>query len=199
MDSRFQFATLLITAVLVSGSLDAQARGATKSPATTPTTTYTPANSAKVKSTSVDSMTASPATISFVSTDPDLSPVSGSSAATIAITLSGENHVRAWSLGIQAGSSTFTGCTTLPASAVTATCTNVVVNQISGPTIGTGACASGAGLSSSSSITVASGNEGTGSNSYTITIKFILTDSWQYIGATSPTCPLTVTYTLNAA
>jgi hypothetical protein len=43
---------------------------------------------------------------------------------------------------------------------------------------------------------VASGNEGNGSShNYTVVLSYQLADSWRYI---ANTCPLTVTYTVNA-
>jgi hypothetical protein len=43
---------------------------------------------------------------------------------------------------------------------------------------------------------VASGSEGFGSSNYTVVLNYELTDSWEYIANTS--CPLIITYTVNA-
>jgi hypothetical protein len=44
---------------------------------------------------------------------------------------------------------------------------------------------------------VASGNEGSaGSHNFTVVLNYQITDSWKYIANTS--CPLTITYTVNA-
>jgi hypothetical protein len=44
---------------------------------------------------------------------------------------------------------------------------------------------------------VASGNEGSaGAHTFTVVLNYQLTDSWSYIANTS--CPLTITYTVNA-
>jgi hypothetical protein len=44
---------------------------------------------------------------------------------------------------------------------------------------------------------VASGNEGNAnSHTYTVVLNYQFTDSWGYIANTS--CPLTITYTVNA-
>jgi len=135
---------------------------------------------------------AAPATISFSATDPDLGGVGGSSAATLTFTLRGGANNRTWTVSVQAGSSTFAGCTTIPAAAVTATCTSVNVSNL-----GTGACAAGSSLSTGA-VTLASGSEGTGTDAFTISVKFVLNDSWRFIAQTSPTCPLTLNYALNA-
>jgi hypothetical protein len=43
---------------------------------------------------------------------------------------------------------------------------------------------------------VASGNEGnTNSHTYSVVLNYQFTDSWKYI---ANTCPLTITYTVNA-
>jgi hypothetical protein len=194
MSSRLRLATLtvLMTAVMAPSMMHAQARAAAKT-----RVVVAPGTQATVQATSITTMTATPATISFSSTDPDLGPVAGSSSATIVIALKGQSVANTWTLGISAGAATFTGCATVPASAVTATCSSVVVSGTTGPTPGTGACGSAVGLSTTST-TVASGKEGSNKDTYTATINFTLTDSWQYIAATSPTCPLTLTYSVNA-
>jgi hypothetical protein len=198
MRSQFQFAilTTLTAAVLMPRVMNAQARSAkSRTVAATPAASTTQAT---VLATSVSTgLKASPGTISFSATDPDLGAVTGSSASTVTFTLKGGANARTWSVGIQAGSSTFTGCTTLPASAVTATCSSVTITHNSGATPTAGTCSAAFALSSTSSTTVASGEEG-GGNTFSILINFTLSDSWQNIAATSPTCPLTLTYSLNA-
>jgi hypothetical protein len=146
--------------------------------------------------TSITTITAAPSPITFSATDPDLGPFAGTSASTVIFKLTGGATAKTWTLSVTTGASTFTGCTTIPASAVKATCTSAVVTRTSG-IIGTGAC-SAAGNLSTSALTLASGQEGSGGDTYTITINFLLTDSWSYIAKTSPTCPLTLTYSLNA-
>jgi|SRR5208282_2356413 len=193
LSSRLQLATLtvLMTAVMAPSMMHAQARTAAKT-----RTAVAPGTQATVQATSVTTMTATPATINFSATDPDLGSVTGSSAATVTISLKGQSIANNWTLGIKAGAATFTGCATVPASAVTATCSSVVVSGTTG-IAGTGACGGAVGLSTTST-TVASGKEGSAKDTYTVTINFTLTDSWQYIAATAPTCPLTLTYSLNA-
>src|SRR5882724_13331336 len=79
--------------------------------------------------TSITSMTASPGTINFSATDPDLGSVAGSSAGSVVFSLLGGHGANVWTVTVQAATSTFSGCTTVPASAVTATCTSVVVTN----------------------------------------------------------------------
>jgi hypothetical protein len=46
-------------------------------------------------------------------------------------------------------------------------------------------------------VEVASGNEGnSNSHTFTVVLNYQFTDSWEYIANTS--CPLTITYTVNA-
>jgi hypothetical protein len=145
--------------------------------------------------TSITTITATPSPITFSATDPDAGPYSGSSASTVKFNLTGGGAARSWTLSVTAGAATFTGCTTIPASAVKATCATASVVNVSG-SAGTAACSAGANLSTSA-LTIATGNEGK-VNDFTITINFVLTDSWSYIAQTSPLCPLTLTYSLNA-
>jgi len=183
MSPRFPLVMMLMATSLLAGQ-------ATKSGQKT-------AFSLQALATSVTSMTATPSTISFSATDPDLGPYSGNSAATVVFALSGGKTTKAWSVTVTAGTSTFSGCTTIPTSSVKASCASVAVNNSSG-TAGTGTC-SAAGTLSTTALTVATGKEGSLTDTYTITINFLFTDSWTYIAKTSPTCPLTLTYSLTAA
>jgi len=184
MSPRFPFVMMLMATSLLAGQ-------ATKSG-------QKKALTMKAMSTSINSLTSSPTSISFFATDPDLGPYSGNSSATLVFDLQSGNNSRTWSMTVSAGTSTFSGCTTIPASAVKATCSAVAVTNTGGPTSGTGTC-SAAGTLSTTALTIATGNESNGSDKYTITINFLLTDSWAYIAQTSPTCPLTLTYSINAA
>lgn len=146
--------------------------------------------------TSIFSLTVSPSSINFSATDPDLGVVTGSSTSAVQFYLIGSTAGATWTLGIATGGSTFTGCTTIPASAVKATCSGASVSNFSG-TAGTAVCSAARTLSTTTG-TVLSGKEGSGIDGYNATITFTLTDSWKYIAKTSPTCPITLTYTLNA-
>src|SRR5712692_3642398 len=57
-------------------------------------------------------ITATPATISFSATDPDLGSVAGSATSTVTWSLSGANRNTNWTLAVQAGGTSFTGCAT---------------------------------------------------------------------------------------
>jgi hypothetical protein len=146
----------------------------------------------------VYNMSASPSSISFTSTDPDLGTVAGSAAATVTFSMFFGTASNTWTLSVSSASSTFTGgsCTTIPASAITATCSSVSDSSFGG-TAATGACGAAAKLSTTGK-TIVSGSEGTIFDTLTVTVNFTLSDSWAYIAATSPTCPLSITYTLNA-
>lgn len=140
---------------------------------------------------SVASVTASPGTISFTATDPDLGSVSGSSASTVSWTTSSGSSSNTWTLQVQGSAATFGNCPTVPASAVTVTCTSVTGGS-------SGACNASFPLSTTGQ-QVAAGQESSGTNkAYSVTINFTLADSWAYIAKTSPACTLTLTYTVNA-
>lgn len=135
-------------------------------------------------------LTVNPATISFSATNPTTVPVvtgSATATATWSALSSGNN----WSLTLKAASSTFTNCSTVPVSAVTATCSSV---SVSGR--GSGSCAGAFPLSTTAQV-VASGSEGTYSQNYSATISFTLADNWKYIAETSPACTISLTYTAN--
>jgi hypothetical protein len=141
--------------------------------------------------TSLASVTASPGTISFTATDPDLGSVAGSSASTVNWTTSSGSASNTWNLKVHAGTASFTNCATVPTSAVTVTCSSVTGGTA-------GACKPAITLSTASQ-QVATGKESASAGaSYSVSMNFTLADSWAYIAKTSPACTLTLTYTVTA-
>jgi hypothetical protein len=139
--------------------------------------------------TTLSAISASPSTISFTATDPDLGSVAGSSAATISWMTSSGNKNNTWTLAVQASAASFTSCPTVPTSAVKATCTGVTGGN-------NGSCGGGINVSTVPQ-QVASGKEANGANkAYSVTLNFTLADSWSYIAGSS--CTLNLTYTVNA-
>jgi hypothetical protein len=141
----------------------------------------------------VGTLTATPSTISFAANNPG-SSVAGNTSATVKWNITG-GFFGTWTLSVYANSATFTGCTTVLASAVSVQCSSATKNS------GLGASAS---CDSSSFVTLpstapglelATGSEGLGASSYTVVLNYQLTDSWGYI---ANTCPLIITYTVNA-
>jgi hypothetical protein len=83
----------------------------------------------------------------------------------------------------------------VPATAVGATCSSASVSG----SAATANCQSGGPFTLPSTAPgqqVASGNEGnSNSHTYTVVLNYQIADSWEYI---ANTCPLTITYTVNA-
>jgi hypothetical protein len=92
---------------------------------------------------------------------------------------------------VQAPSASFPGCSTVPVSAVTVTCSSATVSGG-----GSGSCGGPVVLSTSAQ-NLATGTEAFLSATYTVNLTFTLTDSWKYVAQLSPPCSLTVTYTAN--
>lgn len=148
-----------------------------------------PANRILPMATSMSAVTASPATISFTATDPDLSPFAGNSAATISWTTSGGSTGSTWNLAVSAAAASFTNCATVPRSAVLVTCGGITGGS-------SGACGGPLTLSGVPQ-QIASGKEASGAGKpYSVTLNFSLTDSWSYIAGSS--CTLSLTYTVTA-
>ena len=147
-----------------------------------------------IYATSLGSVTASPSTVSFSATDPDLGTAPGNSQATITWTESAGNPIHNWTLTVRGGSS-FSGCSTVPASAVTVTCTSASVSGGGG----TGTCSAPFALSAGGQ-QVAGGLQGNNTQTwtYTVTINFTIADRWSYVAQQSPPCTITLTYTVNA-
>jgi hypothetical protein len=139
----------------------------------------------------VSSLMATPGTVSFSAMNPDTGAVSGSSVATLGWSVMSGSHTQSWTLSVQASSSAFTGCATVPVSAVSVSCASASVGGGSG----TGSC-SGTSTLSTVAQQVAAGAEGDGTQSYMVQINYTLAESWRYVANTS--CTLTLTYTVNA-
>jgi hypothetical protein len=134
-------------------------------------------------------VTVTPPTISFNATNPGVSPVvAGSSASNVSWNvISGGNN---WSLRVQASTPTFTGCPSIPISAVTVSCSAASVGSLGG----SATCAAPFQLSTAEA-QVAGGSEGAIAYNYSVTVSFTLADSWKYVAKTTPACTLSLTYT----
>ena len=143
--------------------------------------------------TSLSAMSAT-GTIQFTANNPGSAVAGGS--ATVKWTITGGASGNTWTLSVYANSTTFSGCSTVPASAVGVTCSSASHTG----SAATSTCESGGPFALPTTAPgqqVASGNEGNAnSHTYTIVLNYQLTDAWNFIANAS--CPLTVTYTVNA-
>jgi hypothetical protein len=153
-----------------------------------------PAQSPIPMATGVSGMTATPATIQFTANNPG-SAVTGNSSATVGWSINGGASGNTWTLSVYANSATFTGCTTVPASAVGVSCSSASHSGTSP----TATCQSGGPFplpTTAPGQQVASGDEGnTFSHTFTVVLNYQFSDAWKYV---ANTCPLTITYTVNA-
>jgi len=134
-------------------------------------------------------------TIQFAANEPG-SVVTSPGTATVTWTISEGASGNTWTLSVYANSASFTGCSTVPASAVGVSCTSATHTG----TRPTANCQTGGPfplLTTAPGQLVASGNEGSAStHTFTVVLTYQLTDSWAFIA--NPNCPLTVTYTVDA-
>ena len=191
---KFIMLATVSTLVLAGGLAWAQKAGVNPRRPVPVIQSASPAQSPAPMVTSLSAMSATPATIQFTANNPG-SAVAGASNATVAWTQNGGTGGNTWTLSVYANSTTFTGCTTVPASAIGVSCTSATGtgNKI------TASCVSGGPFTLPTTAPgqqLASGDEGgSGSKTFTIVLNYQLTDSWEFI---ANTCPLTVTYTVNA-
>ena len=198
-----KFTMLAIAGVLVLAGELAWAQKTTLSPRrpTPVIQSLSPADSPIPLVTSVSGLTATPATIQFTANQPGTgTPVAGNSTATVGWSISGGASGNTWTLSVYANSATFTGCTTVPASGVGVSCSSASATG----TRASANCQSGGPFTLPTTAPgqqVASGHEGSsgptvgGSSTFSVVLNYQFTDSWQYI---ANTCPLTITYTVNA-
>ena len=139
----------------------------------------------------ISSLNATPSTISFNATNPVAGVVPGSSAAAVKWTVIGGSHLLSWGISVQASAPSFSGCPTVPVTAVTAACASATV----GGGAGTGSCGGSFTLSTTAT-QLAGGLEGDGTQLYSVLVQYTLAESWRY--AANPSCTLTLTYTVNA-
>jgi hypothetical protein len=88
---------------------------------------------------------------------------------------------------VAAGSAYFTGCATVPVSAVRVACTG-----------GSGTCTPSPVTLTPSLQQVASGQQASGTALYWVTLRLTFVDSWRYIAQQTPPCNLTLTYSVDA-
>ena len=144
---------------------------------------------ARPAATGISLYVVTPANVTFATANPSTTPaVAGSSAVTIFFVLSGGSSARTWNIQLKSSTNTFAGCTTVPVSAITATC-----GSVAGGT--GGACASPFAMSPGGA-QLATGSESDGLGVYLVTINFSLSDEWKYLPALCT--PQTFDYILTA-
>jgi len=144
---------------------------------------------------SVSQLRATPSSIPFTANNPG-GTIVGGSVATLTWNIAHGKNGQTWTLMVGASSSSFSGCTTVPESAVSLRCVSASVD-------GGGQSSAGCTVTNFTTLPstlpgqpVASGSEGnSSSHNFTVVLSYQLTDSWRYI---ANTCPLIVSYTVNA-
>lgn len=140
----------------------------------------------------VSQFEAVPSTIPFTANNPG-SEVQAGALSTLTWNLNQGQSGHTWILTAHASTPAFSGCATVPASAISVKCVSASVN---GGGLATAGCtvSNFTTLPKSGRLTVASGNEGNSSTQgYTVVLSFELADSWRYI---ADECPLNVVYTV---
>ena len=143
----------------------------------------------------VSLLRATPSTIPFTANNPG-SSIAGGTVATVGWNIIYGKNRSTWTLRVGTTSSSFSGCPTVPESAVRVKCTSASAD-------GGGQVSAGCNVTSFTTLPstlpglpVASGDEGNASShNYNVVLSYQLADSWRYI---ANICPLTVTYTVNA-
>jgi len=143
----------------------------------------------------VSLLRATPSTIPFTVNNPG-GTIAGGTVATVAWNITQGKNGQAWTLRVGTTSSSFSGCATVPESAVSVKCVSASVGGGGQASAGCNATSFTTLPNTLPGLPVASGNEGNaGVHNYTVVLSYQLADSWRYI---ANTCPLTVSYTVNA-
>jgi hypothetical protein len=140
---------------------------------------------------SLESLSAKPKSISFQAANPDSGQVSGSSPGSLTWKVSRGDHLQNWTLSVQSASSSFTGCPTVPVSAVQVSCGSASASGVRG----TGVCGGSFPLSTTAQ-QIAGGAQGDGNGEYSVSMNFTLAESWRYVANSA--CTITLTYSVNA-
>ena len=128
--------------------------------------------------------TVSPTSNTINASDPD-SIASTSTTTTANWTISNGNKNTNWSLAVQASASTMQNCTQVQVSAIQVACSSVSL----------GSCASPFQLSTAPQ-TIATGGASNGNALYQVQFQLSFADSWSYVAASSPSCTVTLQYSL---
>ncbi len=130
-------------------------------------------------------VSASPGQIVFQASDPDSPPAAV--PATLNWTTDSKNK-RWWSVTAQASPST--GCPTVPVSAVTVSCSSIVIDGV------TYACNASFPLGGAPQYLGQMRQVKGRDVAYSVNLLFTLADSWKYIAQTDTPCSTSVTYTV---
>ena len=166
---------MLLALVIIAGTMAAQP-GGQMAPATL---------KLKPLATTTSNAAVSPSTLTFTASNPDTSPTVAASAV-VSWKSTASSFGATWNLKVSAPAS-FNSCSTIPASAVTVSCTAVTGGS-------NRTCGTSTGLSTTPT-QIANGTEPfLTATSYSVKLNFTLQDSWKYIASSS--CSLSVTYTI---
>jgi hypothetical protein len=135
-----------------------------------------------------------PQPLQFLATDPDVGSVPAAAPATVSWQITGAHTTGTWKLSVNAAASAFSGCGTVPISAVTVRCASAGIDGHRG----SGACGGPFQLSNLPQM-VALGRQGNGNAWFTVIVNFTFQDGWQYIAATSSPCTLNLNYVIDAS
>jgi hypothetical protein len=145
--------------------------------------------------TRITQFTVTPATMSFQATDPDQGGPAPQNS-TVVWRLENTAVQRPWTLYVQAESASMSGCSSIPASALTAACTSATHD--SGNNSAKMYCTAAPIPISTSRAVVAYGNQGNRDHNALVGIAVSMADSWRYQAALSPACTISLRYTLDA-
>lgn len=136
-----------------------------------------------------------PTQLSFTAIDPDQGgPAPQSTAATFR--LLGPNVQSPWTLYVESESASMSGCGSIPASALKVTCTSA--SHDSGNNSGKAYCAASPVAVSTSRAVAAYGNQGNRDHNVRVDLQVTMADSWRYQAALSPSCTISLRYTVDA-
>ncbi len=131
-------------------------------------------------------LSVNPGDVVFRAQDPDSAPAPVSAA--VSWSADGKNN-KQWSFSAQSASPNFPSCPTVPLSAVTVTCSNLVIDGVAHP------CSASFPLSAAPQYLVQSRQvKGTAVN-YAVNLVFSWNDSWKYIPVSNTPCSVSLTYT----
>jgi hypothetical protein len=184
---------MVISLLILPGGMTWAQKAASSKPRPSPSLPSANQNGLNFGFTRVSELHAMPDTVPFVANQPG-SAIPGGSVATINWEITQGRNGQTWTLMVGASSPNFSGCTTVPESAISLRCVSASVS-------GGGQASAGCNITNISTLPntlpglpLASGNEGNASShAYTVLLTYQVTDSWRYI---ANTCPISVSYTV---
>ena len=136
-----------------------------------------------------------PTALAFSATGPDQGGPAPQQAS-ITVRLERTQVHRSWTLYVESETASLSGCNSIPASALTASCTSATHDSDNNSA--KAYCTASPVPVSTTRAVVAYGYQGNRDHNLSVNLQISMADSWRYQAALSPACTISLRYTMDA-